>query len=141
MGPFEARAGLARILKVASGGWGVYERWVEAPEPPCLILDWDEPLVDYDIAMNNGLNKFNLIAKALTGKIDDDGSQQLIDQLIDTNGPRSLKKSIETARMTDPTLGGAVTTVLVNGVTNFGATTVGGNNMISATFHIGVWGQ
>lgn len=132
--PFAIRAALAASI-AHNTGYRTYERWTESPEPPCFIIDWDEPIAEYDKAMSNGLNQFNFIAKIISGKLDDDAAQQLLDELIDSTGGKSMKLAVRQ----DNTLAGTVADCRVTQVSNFGATTVGGNNMISAIFHIVVY--
>lgn len=65
--------------------------------------------IDYDRAMNRGLDKVELTCQVLVGIADDRAAQRLLDGLLSGSGPASLKQAIEAARGApgQPALGGA----------------------------------
>ncbi|MEW2177144.1 hypothetical protein AB0890_12545 [Streptomyces sp. NPDC005406] len=54
--------------------------------------------VEYDRAMNRGLDKVELTCQVLVGIADDRAAQRLLDALLSGSGPASLKAAIEAAR-------------------------------------------
>ncbi|MFJ8866719.1 hypothetical protein ACIRD6_13315 [Streptomyces sp. NPDC102473] len=54
--------------------------------------------VDYDRAMNRGMDKVELTCQVLVGIADDRAAQRLLDGLLSGSGPASLKTAIEAAR-------------------------------------------
>lgn len=71
------------------------------PTPPCAEV---EPApIEYDLAMQRGLDKWRFIVRVFVGGSTDIGAQRKLDEFIDPTGSMSVKTLIEA----DPTLGGA----------------------------------
>lgn len=54
--------------------------------------------VDFDQAMNRGLDKLEFTTRCLVGRQDDRAAQEILDALLSGSGPASLKAAIESAR-------------------------------------------
>ncbi|MFD6531583.1 hypothetical protein [Streptomyces sp. NPDC060184] len=54
--------------------------------------------VDFDRAMNRGLDEVELTCRVLVGRADDRSAQDVLDRLLAGSGPTSLKAAIEAAR-------------------------------------------
>jgi hypothetical protein len=98
--PADIREGLAENLRVIKGVQ-VSAYLLAAPTPPCLQVLPGE--VEYDKAMRRGEDSNFYKVQALVSLTSDIGSQQLLDELREGSGARSVKAAIE-AR---PALGGA----------------------------------
>lgn len=57
-----------------------------------------EYTVDYDKAMNRGMDVVELTCRVLVSRADDRASQRILDSLLAGSGPSSLKTAIEVAR-------------------------------------------
>lgn len=64
---------------------------------------------DYDETMGRGLDLFKFTVQAMAGLIADQGSQMVLDQMLDPTDAMSVKTAIES----DRTLGGTVETLRV----------------------------
>lgn len=70
------------------------------PTPPAAEV---EPApIDYDLAMQRGLDKWQFILRVFVGFSADRGAQMKLDSYIDPTGPGSIKSLVEV----DRTLGG-----------------------------------
>ncbi|MFJ3282448.1 hypothetical protein [Streptomyces halstedii] len=54
--------------------------------------------VEFDRAMNRGLDTAELTCRVLVGLADDESTQRLLDAMLAGSGPASLKQAIEAAR-------------------------------------------
>ncbi|MFC9247750.1 hypothetical protein ACFT7S_28190 [Streptomyces sp. NPDC057136] len=54
--------------------------------------------VEFDRAMNRGLDVVELTCRVLVGLADDEAAQRLLDAMLSGSGPGSLKAAIEAAR-------------------------------------------
>lgn len=83
------------------------------PTPPGFQIvpgDWR-----YDLAMQRGLDELSIIVQAFVAFTSDTDSQQLLDELLDPDGERSVKQAVES----DPTLGGLVDDLQVTETTGY----------------------
>lgn len=63
------------------------------PTPPAIQIY--PALIDYDLALQRGLDKWMFTVQAFVGMVSDLGAQQRLDQLIDPKGSGSLKQAVE----------------------------------------------
>jgi hypothetical protein len=97
----EIRAGIAANL-AALKGIQVSAYMLHSPTPPSVHVFPAE--VEYDQAMQRGLDKWTLTVQAFVGLVSDVGAQKLLDKYLAPSGAQSVKAVIEA----DRTLGGAV---------------------------------
>lgn len=81
--------------------------------PPCAHV---EPApIDYDLAMQRGLDDWMFIVSVYVGMSTDIGAQKTLDEFIDPTGSLSVKTLIEA----DRTLGGVCDTLQVTGCSGY----------------------
>lgn len=83
------------------------------PTPP--YAEVEPGPIEYDLAMQRGLDKWMFTVRVFVGLTADIGSQQLLDSFMDPTGSQSVKTLIET----DRTLGGVCDFVLVTGCSGY----------------------
>ncbi|MFF2331823.1 MULTISPECIES: hypothetical protein [unclassified Streptomyces] len=66
---------------------------ISAPHFFCAEYD-----LQFDRAMNRGMDDATLTCRVLVGRADDRAAQELLDALLEGSGPTSLKAAIETTR-------------------------------------------
>lgn len=85
------------------------------PTPPSAEV---EPApVEYDLAMQRGLDRWRFIVRVFVGATSDIGAQKRLDDFIDPTGEMSVKTLLEA----DRTLGGACDSMQVTGCSGYKA--------------------
>lgn len=108
----DIRAALADVLTQALPAWSVSSTWRSKPEPPQLDIMLGQ--LEYDTAMQAGNQDLRYIIRATVQAGEDVSYQQALDPLIDWTDPyTSLKAALEA----DNTLGGTVSSLRVESVT------------------------
>lgn len=64
-------------------------------EPAFFVGEYS---VDFDRALNRSLDEVEFTCRVLVGRADDKRSQEILDALLSSSGPGSLKQAIEAAR-------------------------------------------
>jgi len=100
------RAGLAANLG-AIDGLQVSAYALANPTPPCVEIV--PASVDYDQALQRGMDTVRMTVRVFVGMAQDIGAQKQLDQFLDGSGSVSIKTVIES----DPTLAGAVSDLRV----------------------------
>ena len=101
--------------------------------PPAAVV---EPLeVDYDEAMNKGLEFYRAYILVIVGRMSDRSSQDRLDAYVTSSGASSIKAKVEA----DPTLGGACSTLQVTDA-NPRTVTVSGVEMLAYRFGVEIYG-
>lgn len=104
--PALLRAGLAANLATIDG---LQENayLLTNPTPPAAEI---EPApIEYDLAMQRGLDKWQFIVRVFVGMTSDVGAQKRLDTFMQSDGDTSIKAALES----DPTLGGAADDLIV----------------------------
>lgn len=97
------RAALAaRLATLDSGNIQASPYLMSSPTPPAAHLFPAE--VDYDQAMNRGLDQWDFTVQLFVGAVTDQGAQQKLDVYLAPSGANSVKGVLES----DRTLGGLV---------------------------------
>jgi hypothetical protein len=92
----------ANLMEVFGDSWQVSPYMLSNPTTPSMHTIPDP--VEYDGAMQRGMDTWTLIVQAFVGLASDIAAQMLLDELLEPSGPGSLKAAIEA----EPTLGGRV---------------------------------
>lgn len=108
----DLRAGLAANLAGVSGlSRSAYV--LSNPTPPCAEV---EPApIEYDLAMDRGLDRWGFIVRVYVSANLDKGAQIKLDAYIASSGADSIKAALES----DPTLAGAAEDVHVTGCSGY----------------------
>lgn len=102
------------------------------PTLPCAYVFPDE--TEFHEAFANGAETWGLTVQVLVGTISDQGSQELLDQYLASNGPKSIKEAIET----DDTLGGIVASLIVQRTTGYRQYQLGAQTVLGAQWTLSV---
>jgi len=108
----QIREGLAANLS-AIPNVQVSAYMLSSPTPPTLWVFPEE--TDFDLTMQRGLDCYHLTIQAYIGAVADEGSQVLLDTLLDPASATSVKAAVEA----DRTLGGAVESLRVTKQTGY----------------------
>lgn len=108
----EVRDGIAMTL-LALDGIDVSPRMTSNPTLPAIQVFPDA--VDYHQAMADGFTGWQMIVQVLVGLVDGAGAQDLLDELIEPTGTRSIKAILES----NPRLGGVVDDLIVMDCTGY----------------------
>lgn len=107
----DIRAGLRANLIAA--GYDDVNLYVQpSPALPCIEIDLDPEGMDYDLAFKRGLDMVRMIVRAVHPQGLDLATQVTLDAYIDGATATDVKTAIET----DPTLGGAASSIRVTSV-------------------------
>lgn len=109
----EIREGVATRLQTISG-LQASARMLANPTLPVAYVVPGE--INYHAAMGNGHSDWNLLIELQVGAISEMGAQDKLDALISETGEQSVKAAIEA----EPTLGGLVDDLIVQGVRDYG---------------------
>lgn len=132
MTPNGVRAGLGTALDTITG-LRVFDYVPDSLSPPAAVV---EPLeVDYDEAMNRGLDFYRAFILVIVGRMSDRSSQDRLDAYVTGSGASSVKAALET----DRTLGGACSTLQVTSARPR-EVVVSGVNMIAYRFEVSIYG-
>lgn len=100
--PAQLRAGLKANIDVAFDGQVSAYMLAQPTAPAAHIYPAD---IEYDLALNRGLDRWTFTVQAIVQLSTDIGSQKVLDAYIASSGAKSLKAAIES----DQTLAGALT--------------------------------
>jgi len=118
------REGLAANLLGLNGGggleWQVSAYVLDNPTPPCVYIASGP--VEYDKTMRRGHDDWRYTVYALVGYVSDIGAQQVLDTMLASAGPTSVKALVES----DRTLGGAAYSLRVESNTGARVYTLAG---------------
>jgi hypothetical protein len=135
----QVRQGLAanlRTLRFSSGVQpNVSAYMITNPIPPGLQV-FPGPLT-YDLAMRRGVDQPTWVVQAYVAFTTDLGSQTLLDELCAPVGPSSVKTAVES----DRTLGGAVSTLQVTGMSGYRVANTESGGLVVAEWDVTVWAQ
>lgn len=106
MTPNAVRAGIGTALDTIAG-LRCFDYVPDSLAPPAAVV---EPLeIDYDEAMNKGLQFYRAFILVIVGRMSDRSSQDRLDAYLTDTGASSVKAALEA----DRTLGGACATLQV----------------------------
>lgn len=132
MTPNAVRAGLATALETISG-LRAFEYVPDSLAPPAAVV---EPIeITYHGAMANGMTTYRAFILVIVGRMSDRSSQARLDGYLGTSGASSVLAAIES----DPTLGGACSTLMVAQALPR-EVVVSGVEMIAYRFEVEVYG-
>lgn len=97
-----------------SGGMQLSAYMLGSPTFPTIEVAGPEEIT-YDIAGSRGGDQVNILIRAFVGLTTDEGAQKVLDQLLNSDGPLSIKQAIEA----DPKLGGACDDLRVTKCTGY----------------------
>lgn len=103
----DIREGLAANLRAVLTGVQVIPYMLASPSPPTVHVypGGGAELIEYDLAMGRGLDRWMFTVQAFVGTSSDQGAQMKLDEFIASSGPQSVKAAVEA----DQTLAGALT--------------------------------
>ena len=132
MTPNGVRTGLGTALDTITG-LRVFDYVPDSLSPPAAVV---EPLeVDYDEAMQRGLDFYRAFILVIVGRMSDRSSQDRLDAYVAGSGASSVKAALEANR----TLGGACSTLQVTSARPR-EVVVSGVNMIAYRFEVSIYG-
>lgn len=132
MTPNGVRAGLGTALDTITG-LRVFDYVPDSLSPPAAVV---EPLeVDYDEAMQRGLDFYRAFILIIVGRMSDRSSQDRLDAYVAGSGASSVKAALEA----DKSLGGACSTLQVTSARPR-EVVVSGVNMIAYRFEVSIYG-
>lgn len=108
----DLRTAIAGTLSTLSG---VQESAYMLGNPTPPYAEVQPAPIEYDLAMQRGLDKWMFIVRVFVGSTGDIGNQELLDTFIEPTGPLSVKTLIEA----DRTLGGKCDFVHVTGCSGY----------------------
>lgn len=116
-----------------------YVPW-QVPEPCFFVGEVD---VQFDQAMNRGLDRATVICRLLVSKADDLSGQALLDGYLAGAGATSVKAALEAARGAPgvAALSGACDDFRVTSIRGYGLFTHGANTYLGAEFVVDVIGS
>lgn len=128
------RAGIKTRLQTITG-LRVSDFIPDSVNPPTAVVMFPDE-IEYDHAMQRGLDKIILSVVLIVGRMSDRASEVALGSFSDGSGSSSVKAAIEA----DKTLGGAAKALRVTEATNFGPIEVNGTKYLSCEFRIEVHG-
>ena len=128
------RKGIAANLAAVFTDWQVSAYLLSSPSAPCMYVIPD--LVDYDMAMGQGLTKATYLVRALVSPSLEPTGQTQLDEITPPTGSRSLKAALES----DKTLGGAVQFARVVSASQPKLVTGGSTELMGIDFTVEVMG-
>lgn len=132
MTPNGVRAGLGTALDTITG-LRAFDYVPDSLSPPAAVV---EPLeIDYDEAMQRGLDVYRAYILVIVGRMSDRSSQDRLDAYVAGSGASSVKAALES----DKTLGGACSTLQVTSARPR-EVVVSGVNMIAYRFEVTIYG-
>lgn len=132
MTPTGVRTGLGTALDTIAG-LRVFDYVPDSLSPPAAVV---EPLeVDFDEAMQRGLDFYRAFILVIVGRMSDRSSQDRLDAYVAGSGASSVKAALEANR----TLGGACSTLQVTSARPR-EVVVSGVNMIAYRFEVSIYG-
>jgi hypothetical protein len=132
MTPTGVRTGLGTALDTIAG-LRVFDYVPDSLSPPAAVV---EPLeVDYEWAMQRGLDFYRAFILVIVGRMSDRSSQDRLDAYVAGSGASSVKAALEANR----TLGGACSTLQVTSARPR-EVVVSGVNMIAYRFEVSIYG-
>ena len=132
MTPTGVRTGIGAALDTITG-LRVFDYVPDSLSPPAAVV---EPLeVDYDEAMQRGLDFYRAFILVIVGRMSDRSSQDRLDAYVAGSGASSVKAALESNR----TLGGACSTLQVTSARPR-EVVVSGVNMIAYRFEVSIYG-
>lgn len=109
----EIREGVAARLQTIRGLQASARILVNPTLPTAYVLPGD---IDFHQTMGDGHSDWHLTIELQVGTVSDIGAQDTLDALISETGAKSVKAAIEA----EPTLGGLVDDLVVQGVRDYG---------------------
>lgn len=111
----------------------VFPYWADAVTPPAAVVAWPDPLT-YDSTMVRGADTAEIPIHVFVGKVDARTARDLLARYADGSGDYSVKQAIEGRKAT------AYDVARVNRA-EFAVSTVGGTDLLAATFYIDITGR
>ena len=130
----QIRDGIATNLSTISG-LRVTETVPDNPQPPTAIIQ--PASIDYDRAMQRGLDQYNFVVTVIVGRASERNAQNLLDLYCSGTGTSSVKVAIESNR----TLSGVIQDLRVVSMRNYGSILVAEQTYLAAEFDLVVYTQ
>jgi hypothetical protein len=132
MTPTGVRTALAASIDSITG-LRCFEYVPDSVSPPAAVI---EPLeITYGMAMQDGLDLYQAYILVIVGRMSDRSAQDRLDAYVTSSGSSSIKAKVES----DPTLGGACSTLQVTDA-NPRTVTVSGVEMLAYRFGVEIYG-
>jgi hypothetical protein len=131
----QIRSGIATNISNNITIVSVYSYVPHRAEPPIVVVGVLETL-EYDTTMARGSDKYLIPVRLYVANVDDQDSQETLDQFIKTTGSNSMKSAIES----DKTLGGVASSVRVTEVRDYGAFELNNTDLLGVEFLVEVIG-
>lgn len=129
----QIRAGLAANLATVSGKPQISAYALEKPTPPCLMVVGPAE-IQYDLAMQRGLDRWTITILGLVGAVSDRGAQENLDLWLAPSGSSSIKTAIES----DTTLGATVASVQAQTASGYKRYQYGGSELLGCEWQVEV---
>jgi hypothetical protein len=113
----DVRAGLyanLQTIRLDGEDLQITQYMLGGPTFPTIEVAYPEK-IEYDVASIGGAQWIVFVVRAMIGLTTDQGAQYKLDQLLDTDGPASVKAALES----DTTLGGACDDIRVSGASGY----------------------
>lgn len=134
MGLTAIREGVGTRLETISG-LRVYDKISGTVAPPAAMVEPGDPVIDFDLAMQRGLDGYRLRVVLLISFKGDTQTTDALDGYLAQSGATSVKAAVEG----DRTLGGAAADCRVVDATNYGEYTFGQQTYVGVTFNVEAW--
>ncbi len=114
-------------------GLRVADHIPEGVQPPMAVIQIQS--VTYHQAMQGGLSEWQYVVSMVSGRMGDRSSQLNLDAWMDYGGAQSVRAAIES----DPTLGGAAQSLIVNDMVSIRPLSIGDAAYLLAEFNVAVY--
>lgn len=111
----------------------VFPYWADTVSPPAAVVAWPDPLT-FDATFKRGADGAEIPVHVFVGKVDARSSRDLLARYADGSGTYSVKQAVENHTAT------AYDVARVNRA-EFAVSTVGGTELLAATFYIDITGR
>ena len=113
----------------------VYNFMPDFLEPPCAVVGVMD-LVQYDMSMSRGTDKYEIPVLVVVSRVDAQDSQDTLDGFLANTGSNSVKTAIES----DVTLGGIVSTTRVVEARDYGVYNMNNTDYLACNFIVEILG-
>ena len=111
---------------------------VSNPTPPTAWVTPGDPVVEYDVTMGRGLDKWNMVIEIFVGLANDRGAQKRLDSFLASSGASSIKAAVEG----DRTLAGVCDDLRVTRIDGYADYELGAKGaVIGCRAHIEIYAQ
>ncbi|GIJ51321.1 hypothetical protein Val02_82070 [Virgisporangium aliadipatigenens] len=133
------RKGLAAVVAAAIPELNCFGYVPNSIPEPAFVAG--EVEVDFNKAMNRGLDQVSVRCRVLVSRAEDEAGQALLDAYLSGSGPESIRAAIEGTPGVSQTLGGVCDDLVVERIRGYRMYTVAGTEFYGAEFLVTVIGK